>query len=128
MPTADSYQNVLIALCVWREARGEPAEAQRGVLHVILNRTRDKRWPNTPVQVITQPKQFSSFNLTDPNVTKYPNPADASWLRCCAVVDAPGEDPTIGATHYHSEMPLPPSWAEPQKLVAKIGNFSFYKL
>lgn len=127
-PTAAAYHTVLTALAIWREARGETSPAQRGVMWVIRNRSRDKRWPNTAAQVILQPKQFSSFNENDPNTAKFPMPLDPSWLRVCAVVDEPGEDPTAGANHYHSAMPLLPAWAEPSKVTCRIGDFTFYKL
>ncbi len=128
MSTLANYAGILTAICIWREARGESSLAQRGVWHVINNRAADKRWPNTAPQVILQPKQFSSFNEGDPNAVKWPMPLDPSWLRVCNVVDEPGDDPTAGANHYHSAMPVLPSWAEPLKLTCHLGGFSFYKL
>jgi spore germination cell wall hydrolase CwlJ-like protein len=125
--------NVLTALCLWREARGEPKEAKRGVLHVIRNRQADGRWPNSPVGVVLQPRQFSSFDTHDPNAVKWPQPSSVEWAsfeECCELVEDPGTDPTAGATHYHS---LPdnwpaPKWAKPEKLTVQIGALKFYKL
>ena len=122
------------ALCLYREARGTSMPAKAGVLAVIRNRVADKRWPNTSTQVILQPSQFSSFNLSDPNVKKFPIPGDiewGQWLECCLVVTTPlTADATQGANGYHS-FPKPsqyPNWADPLKLTVTIGPFKFYKL
>jgi spore germination cell wall hydrolase CwlJ-like protein len=132
--TSNSYENVLAALCLWREARGQSAAAKAAILAVIRNRVADKRWPNTLTGVILQPLQFSSFNSGDPNATQMPNPKNAAdwaaWTECCNVVDTPLiADPTMGATNYESCEPGKlPSWAQPSKLTVQIGPFRFYKL
>lgn len=127
MTTAESYERVLLALTIWREARGEPREAKRGVAHVILNRVRSRRFPRMLAGVILQPRQFSSYNGNDPNAVKFPKPDEPAWLECCAVADDPGDDPTGGAVLYHSAMPAPPKWADPARLTAQIGAFRFYR-
>ena len=128
---ADEKQ--LLALCLWREARGESLEAQHAVAAVILNRTRDpkRRWPKTIRSVILQPWQFSSFNSNDVNSSKYPGPGDNSWLSCCTAAAAalrPASlDPTRGANHYHDRSVLP-KWSNPKALTTSIGAFRFYRL
>lgn len=128
--TLAGYDRFLTALCIWREARGQGDDAKRGVLWVINNRVDDKRWPATASGVITQPKQFSSFNPGDPNATLFPLWYDAEFAACCEVVDNPGDDPTKGANAYHSIPPGGhlPAWADETKLTVRIGAFSFYKL
>lgn len=131
MLVAEAYESVLAALCLWREARGEPREAKRGVLWVIRNRAQDARarWPSHPIDVILQRAQFSSFTLGDPNAVKFPRPDDPSWLECCAVVDDPGEDPTGGANHYHSlSAPDAVWWAQGETPIAHLGHLWFYGL
>ena len=130
--TADSYQPFLTALCLWREARGQTDDAKRAVLHVILNRAAAGFRGDSPATVLLWPYQFSSFNPKDPNAMRFPtprNPGDwRAWLQCCAVVDAPGDDPTGGAVMYESEPPaMRPDWATPDKLTAEIGPFRFYR-
>lgn len=127
---ANEYPRLLLALCIWREARGQSTEAKRAVGWVIRNRTLDQRWPSNTVGVILQPYQFSCFNRDDPNVNKYPRFDDKDFEECCSVVEWPGLDPTKGANHYHS---LPngsawPNWAIESKRVMTIGPFKFYKL
>lgn len=133
MNTADTFEPFLKALALWREARSESNDARRGVLHVILNRAAAGFRGSTPAEVIQWPYQFSSFNRTDPNALRLPNPKQhdwQSWLACCAVVDDPGLDPTGGAVMYHS-LPVAsilwPAWATPEKLTAQIGPFRFYR-
>lgn len=125
-----AYNDILTALCIWREARGQSLEAMQGVYWVIHNRVADVRWPDTEAQVILQKYQFSAFNTDDPNAVKWPTPDDAAWLVCCSVVSAPGPDTSKGANHYHSFGKLAdfPSWADERKLTAKIGPFRFYRL
>jgi spore germination cell wall hydrolase CwlJ-like protein len=130
MSTHEAFEQVLTALCIWREARGCSEEAQIGVYHVIANRVADHRWPNTFSGVVQQPLQFSSFNAGDPNASKIPTNTDVAFAQCCAIVDAPGDDPTGSANHYHSLKPEDhlPSWADPTKITKKIPPFTFYKL
>lgn len=127
MSLSESYAT---ALCVWREARGECADAMRGVYHVILNRMQDRRWPDTAIGVILQPLQFSSFNESDPNSKKYPGLNHPAWLQVCRVIDAPGDDPTKGANHYESigDAARRPNWADGKRMTATIGAFRFYRL
>jgi hypothetical protein len=137
-----SYLDFMIALCIWREARGTSNAARLGVLNVIRNRTKDPRhrWPINELEVILQPHQFSSFNPGDPNATLFPQfskPGDfKAWSEICdllmantpALASAP--DPTFGANCYHS---IPagdtlPKWAELDKFTVAIGPFKFYKI
>ena len=98
MKTSDSYSNFVLALCIWREARGQSNEARRGVMNVILNRAGLKFRGHDVISVVLWPYQFSSFNANDPNAHLLPNPKNtqdwAAWLECCDLVDTPGEDLT----------------------------------
>lgn len=125
-----TYDQWLTALCIWREARGCSPEAMRGVLHVILNRVRDPRWPNSPAAVVLQPRQFSSFLAGDPNCSRFPLPKDRAdwqaWETILGLVLSPGDDPTGGANCYEScPDDKEPSWAE--DVIARIGPFEFYR-
>ena len=136
-----AYDRQMVALCVWREARGASDEAMRGVCWVIRNRAKDARWPGTEHGVVLQPKQFSCFNAGDANAVKFPNKRDtvdwAAWERVNAAVDAVfaegvGEsaDPTKGANHYHSipEGKPYPSWAVREAETLRLRGFRFYRL
>lgn len=127
--TSDAYERVLLALCCWREARGESIQAQRGVIWVILNRAdKPSWWGKDIVSVVLQPSQFSSFNKGDPNALLFPQSSDIVFREIVLLAADPGLDPTFGATHYNS---LPddnqPSWAAEMTKTADIGAFHFYK-
>lgn len=119
----------MLALCVWREARGESARGKRLVAQVIENRVQDKRWPDTYQGVISQPWQFSSFNQNDPNVTKFPSETDPAWGACVAAADAvlTTPEPFTTANHYHVSG-LNPAWRDDNKIVATEGHHVFYTL
>ena len=132
MTTYEAYPNFIAALCLWREARGQKMDAQRGVLHVILNRAAAGFRGHDPVTVVLAPYQFSSFNPNDPNAHLLPNPKQTqdweAWLDCCSLVDSPGDDPTGGAVMYESCAPGElPAWATDDKRTATIGPFRFYR-
>jgi spore germination cell wall hydrolase CwlJ-like protein len=126
-PLGPAYELIMVALCVWREARGEPYEAQVAIAHVIRNRMKDKRWPKTLSGVVLQPKQFSSFNSTDTNAVKFPKADEAAWLSCCKAACNGKEDPTGGANHYHTHA-VTPKWSRSRTPTCVIGNHRFYKL
>ncbi|HET8581119.1 MAG TPA: cell wall hydrolase [Candidatus Paceibacterota bacterium] len=51
-----------IAQAIYHEARGEPLMGQRLVAKVIVNRSEDGDWPETPCGVVYQPDQFTGFH------------------------------------------------------------------
>ena|SRR5438034_2255785 len=125
---------VLCALCVYREARGEGELGKRGVAHVILNRMKANKFFGHDVRsVILKPYQFSSFNASDPNVDVWPHKEnDAAWTECVDTAGKVllGQDPdlTNGALYYFSP-PLtePPHAWGPVELTLETGNLKFYK-
>lgn len=119
----------VLALCVYREARGESPRGKRLVAQVIENRVQDKRWPDTYVSVVTQPWQFSSFNAADPNVSKFPSETDPAWPECVRAADAVLEsaEPFTDANHYHTDA-VSPAWKDETKIVAREQHHVFYHL
>lgn len=134
--TFESYPQSLFALCIWREARSQGPDARRGVKHVLLNRTAHPSGPYqtcaTLVANILQPFQFSSFNPSDANAVRLPNPKNTldwqAWQEICALVDEETTDPTGGANYYFSVQISAPQWADPLKETVRLGAFRFYKL
>ena len=128
----ENYQSVLLALALYREARGCSDDAKLAVAWAIRNRSQDPRdrWPKTISGVILQRWQFSSFN-PDSTDAVFPVPPDAAWDSCCSIVDGleASTDPTAGAQFYHS---IPygqviPRWAQEYPLTTTIGPFRFYR-
>lgn len=129
----DSLDDVtLCALCVWREARGEGMLGKRGVAHVITNRVQHGGYGLGFHGVILKPYQFSSFNASDPNSSKFPLDGEADWLDCMdaakAVTQTAEEDFTKGSLFYFSP-PLtapPPAWG-PVEPMLTVGRLTFCK-
>jgi spore germination cell wall hydrolase CwlJ-like protein len=119
-------EQYVLALCLWREARGESREAQTGVAWVLRNRIAKRFRGKDAIEVVLWPYQFSSFNANDPNARKFPRDDDKAFAQCLAVVQDPGPDPTGGALMYH-DASVHPNWAEASKMTAAIGAFRFYR-
>lgn len=64
----------LMAICIEAEAGNQSIEGKRMVADVILNRVRDKDFPDTITEVITQPYQFSSY--WDGNMASIEEPSE----------------------------------------------------
>ncbi len=129
--TADIYPLFLTALCAWREARGECVDAQRGVIWTVRNRAaKPGWWGKDTVGVVLQPWQFSSFNAGDANATLFPASGDKIFAELLILAQAPGNDPTGGATSYFDDSIAPPAWATDGSNVptVKLGRLNFYRL
>ncbi len=132
-PGSALLDRFLLALCIWREARGESVRGKELVAWTIVNRSVDARhrWPATIAGVVLQPLQFSSFNATDPNAVKFPMSAMASlagWEECVNVADtALASSPPMVVNHYHV-IGLSPAWADATKIVTTEGAHVFYDL
>ena len=119
----------MLALCIWREARGESLHGKRLVAQVIVNRMHDPRWPSSIVGVVTQRKQFSCFNPGDPNALLFPAETDRAWMDCVTAADdvLSGPETFTDANHYHTTG-VAPAWADPRNIVAREGAHVFYRL
>jgi N-acetylmuramoyl-L-alanine amidase len=131
----------LLALVIWREARGEVLFTKQAVAWSIRNRVLNPGWwGHSWWSVILMPMQYSSFNRTDPNATKWPMQVDPSWedaLQVAADVytaeltQAPKIlDLTSGSVSYFDQSMdnNPPSWAIDghMKHVCDFGRLHFY--
>jgi N-acetylmuramoyl-L-alanine amidase len=136
----ESYDDVnLLALCIWREARGEVNDAQLGVGCSIRNRVNNPSWYNhhqgSYRATILMPWQYSSFNTNDPNSTKYPDPNDAVWLQCLEnaslIINGNCDDNTSGAISYYDKSldSNPPKWATDGEMIKTVdlGRIHFFK-
>ena len=126
----------MLALCIWREARGESVNAQIAVGCSIRNRTLKATWWNdrtaaSYTAVILQPYQYSSFNASDPNAVKIPNYRDPQFRDCLGIaadiIGGAQVDTTSGATHYYDDSIDPPAWALEMTLTLELPPFKFYK-
>ena len=125
----------ILALCCWREARGEVEDGKRGVAHVIANRVKLGGWQGRDWHsVVLKPWQFSSFNLSDPNNTKWPSDDDPSWTECLSissgVLMGMDDDLTGGATYYYdTSIGWPKAWGNEAEYenTLNVGRLKFWK-
>jgi len=111
----------LLAHLIYGEARGESYTGQVAVGAVILNRTRDARFPKTIAGVIYQPGAFDA--VSDGQINLDP---DSNALN--AAKDAiNGWDPTYGCIYYYNPSTATSSWIWSRPIVMKIGNHNFAK-
>jgi len=128
---------VLLARTIYGEARGESVRGMEAVAAVIVNRVRRSRerggywWGNDLAQVCAKPWQFSCWNPGDPNRAKIERVGmENRVFQCCLRIARRAttgtlDDPTGGATHYHTLAANPP-WARGRVPSAEIGNHLFY--
>lgn len=113
----------LLARAINGEARGEPYEGQVAVGAVILNRTRDPRFPKTIAGVIYQPGAFTAVSNGQINVAIDPNSSVVKAAR-----DAlNGWDPTNGCVYYWNPATATSKWIWSRQIVKKIGKHYFGK-
>lgn len=128
-----------LALNVYHEARGEPAQGQKFVAYVTMNRA---GWSEGKVcETVFASSQFSWTNEKVKR-TRYGWALDtslkpvekAAWAaaqnlaRTILTIGRPGRfDPTGGATYYH-ERTIHPAWDRALKRVATIGNHIFFRV
>lgn len=133
-----SHQNpeVLLAMLVFGEARGESMLAKLSVAYVVLNRWYSGRFGKTLASVILAPNQFACFNPKEPNHTKMYHPLlhelQPVWNQCYVAamkarlgIEA---DPTKGALFYHDDRHShpPADWGSVEQ-TAEFGRLRFYR-
>ncbi|MGG4439804.1 spore cortex-lytic enzyme [Brevibacillus fortis] len=109
----------LMANAVYGEARGEPYIGQVAVAAVILNRTKNSSFPNTPAGVIFEPRAFTA--VADGQIWLSPNEQAKK-----AVNDAlKGWDPSDGAIYYFNPDTATSGWIWSRPQIKKIGRHIF---
>lgn len=128
--TWNDYYKTMLALTMWREARGEKRDGMRAVGHVIRNRVNAGQgdWDH----VITKKWQFSSLTATgDSQLVVWPDSPDEVFETAMNLAEDifsnMDSDITAGATHYFNPHVVLPDWAKSMTKVATIGNHDFYR-
>jgi len=131
-PGADPNELECLALTVYFESRGEPAEGQAAVAHVALNRASAPSYPDSVCRVVQQggktpPCQFGWWCDGVPNA-----PTDAvAWSQAQqiarTVLAGQRADPTGGALYFYSTT-LDPAWARRKVAARVIGRHVFFRL
>ncbi len=122
----------MLALCMWREARGDGAAGMTAVGCVVRNRV--TAHGSGYYSEIVRALQFSSITAKgDPQLTLYPQLSDGTWgmaqTLAKEVISGPLalEDITGGAQFYYATTIPLPSWAEGMTMTCQIGRQRFYK-
>ena len=127
----------LLAATAWGEARSEGEEGMRAVAHVMVNRV-GARFGDDLKSVILAPKQFSAWNLGDPNRPLVQNPERyarggedlITWQTAQQVarevLSGQSVDPTGGALFYHTRF-IHPWWQRFGRDPKVIGAHVFYR-
>ena len=113
----------LIARAINGEARGEPYEGQVAVGAVILNRTRDPKFPKTVAGVIYQPGAFTA--VSDGQINVPINPKSSVFKAARDALN--GWDPTNGCIYYWNPATATSKWIWSRPIVKKIGKHYFAK-
>jgi len=116
-----------LAAAVYFEARGEPLAGQLAVAQVIINRSKDPRFPRTYCGVVAQPGQFSF--MRDRRMPRLPIPGRA-WARAVAIATIAdrGLWPSAakGAVFFHARH-VKPRWSRGKTRLAQIDTHIFYR-
>ena len=128
-----------LALNIYFEARGSNLADKVAVADVVLNRKKDRRYPDTVCGVVQQA-------MLDANGQPRRNKCQFSWY-CDGKADKPTDADrweeskllayqmlvhgryrgiSEGATHYHATY-VNPKWAASFQLVGRIGEHIFYR-
>jgi uncharacterized protein (TIGR02594 family) len=132
---ATSDDILTLARTIFGEARGEPNAGREAVAHVVINRVNSHRFKDTVQGVCLQPRQFSCFNVGDPNrpiiLAQDLASGDPVFKECIATAQRVSEgavaDNTGGATHYYAKTIAAPSWTIGATFTVEIGVHRFYK-
>lgn len=141
----DQNDHDSMALCVWKEARGEGNEGMEAVAYVILSRA--KAWYSHTAEAVHAAvyakNQFTSMSVpSDPEFSLMPHPNDPQYAYCdtlCTSLlsnadDSAANDPTHGALYYADLPDCTSGWffnnivnSPAHPLLATIGHQNFYK-
>jgi N-acetylmuramoyl-L-alanine amidase len=113
----------LLARAINGESRGESYEGQVAVGAVIINRTKDSRFPKTIAGVIYQPGAFTAVDDGQINVAM----AQDSTVAKAARDALNGWDPTDGCVYYWNPATATSSWIWSRQIVKTIGKHCFAK-
>lgn len=126
--TWTDYTKALLALTMWREARGEGSEGMQAVGCVVRNRAKQGDWGH----VMTAKWQFSSLTASaDPMLIQWPKGDDPTFQTAMKLADGIMDnslpDTTGGATHYFNPNVVLPSWAATMTHTVDIKHHTFFK-
>ena len=121
MQTLSKEQIECLSLNAYHEARSEGEKGMLGTIFVVLNRTKDSRFPSTPCKVIAQPNQFVWYGKG--KTVKEPEMYDKAKQLVQEVLDGKHKDFTKGSIYFNAHHKAPKG----TMCTIRIGNHSFYR-
>ena len=122
-----------LALTIYFEARGEPDTGKLAVAHVVMNRMRDSRFPDSVCRVVQQGgeqvRHRCQFTWWCDGLSDRPKNLrmwEKSRSLARTVYWGGNEDPTGGALWYHADY-VAPTWAQAFSRTSQIGRHIFYQ-
>lgn len=109
----------LLAKTIYAEGRGEPYTGQVAIGAVVLNRVRDRAFPNTISGVVYQKHAFTAVSDGQINLT----PNDTAMKAARDAIN--GWDPTGGALYYYNPAVATSAWIFDRETVTVIGKHVF---
>lgn len=130
-------QILCLANNIYFEGRGEPMVGQIAIGQVVLNRTKNPKFPPTICEVVYQGKyrnmipiqnqcQFSWWCDGKKETINNPSAFQSSYEIATLVYNGQVMDLSEGALFYH-EKGSNPYWAKTRERVLSIDNHIFYK-
>ena len=122
---------VIGALCAWRENRGGGIAGMQSVINVLVNRA-THRGTDVYSEAIRR-LQFSSMTAAgDPNLILFPTDNDPQWINALALTSQASrgalDDITEGSTSYYAaSMLAAPYWVSSMKYTVTIEGQIFFK-
>ena len=107
----ESDKKLLVDNCIY-ETANTSKEEKIAVVHVVLNRIKDKRFPSSIEGVIMQPKQFSWTN----NMEDLREPTEAEVKSCTKAVQEALVTEPHSYNHYFLASIKTPYWASDKEL------------
>jgi len=129
-----SYQISLLALAMWREARGEGSEAMIAIGCALRNRAQKPCWwGKNLIAVITKKWQVSSMAAPgDRQLILYPQEGDKAFDQALSlagqVINGLVENLFPGADSWYDDSIPAPKWATKDNFCGKIGRLSFHNV
>ena len=114
-----SSEVYLLAKTIYAEGRGEPYVGQVAIGAVVLNRVRNKNFPNTISGVVYQKHAFTAVSDGQINLT----PNDTAMKAARDAIN--GWDPTGGALYYYNPAIATSAWIFDRQTVTVIGKHIF---
>ena len=119
--TFSKEQLECLSLNAYHEARSDGEKSMLATIFVVLNRTKDSRFPSTPCKVISQPNQFEWWGKG--KTIKEPEMYDKAKQLVYEVLEGKHKDFTKGSIYFNAHHKAPKG----TMCTIRIGNHSFYK-